>query len=223
MGQRILAVDDNPVMRDIYMHVLGAAGYEVLMASNGSEALKVLEAEDPDLVLLDIEMPIMSGWQLLEIMRARMEWEDIPVLLVTALLEPSALELASTPRYDCYLTKKTTGKDLLQLVEHVLACNGTALAAPESEANRPERPAATEDAESGACEDDREPGSVEKSAGLIWSFALEETDSEMDGRLEALRIRCQEGPTEACSASEADQTEPPEAETAGTHCAQDPK
>jgi CheY-like chemotaxis protein len=121
MGRCILAVDDDSIMREIYARVLGEAGFEVLMARNGTEALKTLEIETPDLVLLDIEMPGTTGWEVLETMRSRVAMRDIPVILVTGLVEPSAAERASRPRYDCYLTKKTTGKELLMLVEQVLA------------------------------------------------------------------------------------------------------
>jgi CheY-like chemotaxis protein len=123
-------------MREIYSRVLSEAGYEVIMAANGTEALKTLETAKPDLMLLDIEMPNLSGWQVLETMRSRVETRDIPVVLVTGLVEPSAVELASKPRYDCYVTKKTTGKELLALVEQVLA-GGPPPAAQEARAASP--------------------------------------------------------------------------------------
>ena len=121
MRKRILAVDDNSVMLDVYMQLLGAEGYEVTLAKDGAEALKALETgENPDLVLLDIEMPNVSGWQLLEIMRKRVDWHEIPVIMVTALIEPSVSEQESHPKYDCYVTKKVTGGELLTLVSQAL-------------------------------------------------------------------------------------------------------
>ena len=104
-------------MLDVYWHLLTEEGYEVTLAKDGSQALKSLEAGDPDLVLLDIEMPDISGWQLLEIMRSRVEWHDIPVIMVTALIEPSDENRETLPEYNLYVTKKTTGKELLLLVE----------------------------------------------------------------------------------------------------------
>ena len=120
VAKRILAVDDNPVMLEVYWQFLTQEGYEVTVAKDGSEALKALEAGDPDLVLLDIEMPNMSGWQLLEIMRSRVEWHEIPVIMVTALIERGATEEGAHPVYDCYVTKKTTGSELLTLVAEAL-------------------------------------------------------------------------------------------------------
>ena len=133
MGQRILAVDDNPVMLDVYWHLLSEEGYEVTLAKDGSQALKSLEAGDPDLVLLDIQMPDISGWQLLEIMRNRVDWHDIPVIMVTALIEPSDENRETLPEYNLYVTKKTTGKELLLLVEQGLDGTLGAWAPPESD------------------------------------------------------------------------------------------
>ncbi len=130
MAKRILAVDDNPVMLDVYIQLLTQEGYQVTVAKDGSEALKVLEAEDLDLVLLDIGMPNISGWQLLEIMRSRVEWHDIPVIMVTALIQPSATGDEPHPGYDCYVTKKVTGRELLTLVAEAL--EGTVGAPVES-------------------------------------------------------------------------------------------
>ena len=127
MTKRILAVDDNPVMLDVYLQLLTQEGCQVTVAKDGSEALKVLEAGNPDLVLLDIEMPNISGWQFLEIMRGRVEWHDIPVIMVTGLIEPSDDSREALPEYNLYVTKKTTGKELLLLVEQAL--DGTLAAA----------------------------------------------------------------------------------------------
>ncbi len=120
MAKRILAVDDNAVILDVYIQLLTQEGYEVTAAKDGSQALKALEAGNPDLVLLDIEMPNMSGWQLLEIMRSRVEWHKIPVIMVTALMESSVSGDGVHPEYDCYVTKKTTGGELLTLVAEAL-------------------------------------------------------------------------------------------------------
>lgn len=131
MGKRILAVDDNPVMLDVYRWLLTEEGYDVTLAKDGSQALNSLEAGEPDLVLLDIEMPNISGWQLLEIMRGRVEWHDIPVIMVTALIEPSDENRETLPEYNLYVTKKTTGKELLLLVEQALDGSLAASALPE--------------------------------------------------------------------------------------------
>ncbi len=142
MTKQILAVDDNPVMLEVYMQLLTGEGYEVTVAKDGAQALNVLEAEDPDLVLLDIEMPNMSGWQLLEIMRSRVEWHEIPVIMVTALMAPSVSDDGGHPEYDCYVTKKTTGGELLTLVAEALEGAVDAPAESPENAGQPAYPSA---------------------------------------------------------------------------------
>jgi len=85
-----------------------------------ADFLQHLPADPPDLILLDVDLPRMSGWQVLKKIRQRVDWHEIPVLMVTALLEPSTAEQERYPRYDCYVTKKKTGQDLLLLVGQAL-------------------------------------------------------------------------------------------------------
>ena len=120
MAHRILAVDDNEIMRQVYMDLLSEEGYDVTVARDGKEGLSALKRAVPDLILLDIDMPDLSGWEVLEIIRATPEWRDIPTIMVTVLPEPPASEEDSYPRHDCYLTKKKTGNDLLALVQQGL-------------------------------------------------------------------------------------------------------
>jgi len=195
MGKRILAVDDNGVMRGIYSRVLGEAGYEMSMARDGAEALKILEAEEPDLVLMDVEMPKLSGWEVLAIMRNRVEWQHVPVIMATGLLEPSATELASLPRHECYVTKKITGKELLELVERVLAAGSAAQAAREPEPWEAERALAAEKETEGlapptvAAEEDPAAGRPR----AVDPAHAEETDMERGGRLAANQQHSDDG------------------------------
>ena len=120
MKKRILAVDDNPMMRQVYERVVSDAGYDVTVVRDGIEALRTLEAETPDLILLDIDMPNLSGWEVLEIVRKDRRWEETPIIMVSALPEPVHGGRAASLEYNCYVTKKKTGKDLLILVEQAL-------------------------------------------------------------------------------------------------------
>jgi CheY-like chemotaxis protein len=181
-------------MRGIYARVLGEAGYEMSMAKDGAEALTILETEEPDLVLMDIEMPKLSGWEVLAIMRNRVEWQDVPVIMATGLLEPSATELASRPRHECYVTKKITGKELLELVERVLAAGSAARAAREPEAWEAERPVATEkETESLAPPEAAEEDMPEGQSSVAAAPDSEETDMERGWRLEANKRHSNEG------------------------------
>ena len=80
MGKKILVVDDEPAFVSLVDQVLTQKGYEVLKASNGQEALRLLFAHKPDLVLLDVVMPRMDGWQTCSRIR---DISDVPVVILT--------------------------------------------------------------------------------------------------------------------------------------------
>jgi class 3 adenylate cyclase len=84
---RILVVDDNEVNRDMLSRRLGREGYSVDTASNGREALEKLESQDFDLVLLDIVMPELDGFAVLQRIRANPRWKEIAVIMISALDE----------------------------------------------------------------------------------------------------------------------------------------
>jgi DNA-binding response OmpR family regulator len=80
----IFVAEDNPALRKGLNLALQARGYSVRAASDGQEVLSLLEEERPDLLLLDVMMPGMSGLEVLRRIRADERWSDLPVLLVTA-------------------------------------------------------------------------------------------------------------------------------------------
>ncbi len=79
----ILIVDDEENIRALYKEELADEGYDVLLASNGYEALEVLDAHQPDAIILDIKMPGMDGVNLLKLIKERKE-NDIPVIICSA-------------------------------------------------------------------------------------------------------------------------------------------
>ena len=81
---RILIVDDEPFNVDYLQQELEESGYELITAGNGQEALEIIQAEFPDLVLLDIMMPIMDGFEVLSRIKAEEETRDIPVIIISA-------------------------------------------------------------------------------------------------------------------------------------------
>jgi DNA-binding response OmpR family regulator len=98
---RVLVVDDDPVLRETLEEVLAAEGYDVEAASNGLEALSVLPGWHPDLIILDLIMPIMDGWRFRAEQRLTSS-ADVPVLVLTshwdAAHASSGLEAAETVR-----------------------------------------------------------------------------------------------------------------------------
>jgi two-component system chemotaxis response regulator CheY len=112
---RILVVEDDDGIRELVDVVLSGAGYEVLTASDGAAALQVLGQARPDLVLLDMRMPIMDGWEFARRYRARPE-PHAPIVVLTAARD--AAERAAEIDANGYLGKPFDVQELLTLVSH---------------------------------------------------------------------------------------------------------
>jgi len=102
---KIMIVEDDAFVMDIYLTKLGQEGYEVLAAENGAEALKKLEKETPDLILLDIIMPFVDGLQVLKKIKSEERLKDIPVVLLTNLSQKEDINEGLGLGADDYLIK----------------------------------------------------------------------------------------------------------------------
>jgi len=80
----ILVVEDDPALREMLTMVLEEEGYTIIQAANGQEALEQVQFVTPALILLDLMMPVMDGWQFLEFIREKAELQKLPVLLLSA-------------------------------------------------------------------------------------------------------------------------------------------
>ena len=121
-GQTVLLVDDNEQnleLLEIYMEDL--PHLRVITATNGLEAMTKVAQESPDLVLLDIMMPKMSGFEVCKRIKADPKTRDIPVVMVTALNEPSDIERAAECGTDDYISKPIERRALVNLVRNLLA------------------------------------------------------------------------------------------------------
>lgn len=83
MAQRVLVVDDDPIMHRVLMHYLERNGYEILSAINGREAIDLARRELPELIVLDVRMPDMSGLAALRTLKESEATASIPVIVVT--------------------------------------------------------------------------------------------------------------------------------------------
>ncbi|MBL8851455.1 MAG: response regulator [Planctomycetaceae bacterium] len=102
---RILIADDLQQNRELLEAYLADEGHEILMAADGRETLDVALQQQPDLVLLDIMMPKLSGYEVCQRLRQDPRTKDIPVLMVTALKEMGDIEKAVAAGADDFLTK----------------------------------------------------------------------------------------------------------------------
>ncbi|MBC7288053.1 MAG: response regulator [Armatimonadetes bacterium] len=116
MAAKILIVDDAPDFVFAVRNFLEDLGYEVVEAYDGQEALQVIEREQPDLVLLDVIMPIMDGWETLSAIRKRPGCEDLPVVMLTGLDQPQHIAESYGRGCTDFVVKQATDYDQLALV-----------------------------------------------------------------------------------------------------------
>lgn len=119
--KKILAVDDDKFIVMVIRVNLEFEGYEVVEAYDGVQALEMIESEKPDLVVLDIMMPEMNGWDVLSRIRENPETEDLPVIMLTALAQDRDIEEATLRGADVYLTKPFEPEELILTVKRMLA------------------------------------------------------------------------------------------------------
>jgi two-component system, OmpR family, response regulator VicR len=117
----ILCIEDEPEMIDLMRLILGRRGFTVKGAAGGIEGLRMIRAERPDLVLLDLMMPDMDGWEVYQQMKADENTKNIPVIVVTAKAQSIDKVLGlHIAKVDDYLAKPFSPQDLLSSVEKVL-------------------------------------------------------------------------------------------------------
>jgi DNA-binding response OmpR family regulator len=121
---RILIADDNPQGVELLEAYLTGCGYEIATAMDGEETLRKVKEWHPDLVLLDIMMPKISGFEVCKRLRADAQTRAIAVLMVTALDQPSDGERAVDVGTDDFLTKPINKNELLLRVRSVLKSRG---------------------------------------------------------------------------------------------------
>lgn len=119
MPKKILACDDEKHIVRLVQVNLERAGYEVVTASDGKEALEKVEAETPDLVVLDVMMPYMDGFEVLQNMRRNPITRDIPVIMLTAKAQDADVFKGWQSGVDCYLTKPFNPMELLSFVKRI--------------------------------------------------------------------------------------------------------
>ena len=119
--KQILCIEDEPEMIDLIRLILGRRGFEVVGAAGGKEGLEKLREQPPELVLLDLMMPDMDGWEVYQQMKADEKTKDIPVIVVTAKAQSIDKVLGlHIAKVDDYIAKPFSPQDLLNSVEKVL-------------------------------------------------------------------------------------------------------
>jgi CheY-like chemotaxis protein len=112
-GWRILAVDDEPDNLNLLADLMEFQGANVKRTENAQQALTALDEYNPSVILLDLSMPGVDGWELHRRLRTRSELADIPIIAITALAMPTDVERASAEGFDGYITKPFRVQTLL--------------------------------------------------------------------------------------------------------------
>ena len=121
-GKRVVCIEDEPEMIDLVKLILSRKGFQVVGAMGGREGLEAIHREKPDLVLLDIMMPDMDGWEVYQRMKADETTKTIPVIMVTAKAQSIDKVLGlHIAKVDDYITKPFGPQELLESGEKVLA------------------------------------------------------------------------------------------------------
>ncbi|HRQ32361.1 MAG TPA: response regulator [Anaerolineales bacterium] len=121
MKKSILCIEDEAEMIDLMRLILSRKGYNVRGASGGAEGLQMIRDEKPDLILLDLMMPDMDGWEVYQQIKAEESSKDIPVIIVTAKAQNIDRVLGlHIAKVNDYIAKPFTPQELLHSIEKTL-------------------------------------------------------------------------------------------------------
>ncbi|EHK53133.1 response regulator [Allomesorhizobium alhagi] len=120
---RILLVEDNEMNRDMLSRRLSRRGFEVLIAENGQSGVELTISERPDLILMDMSLPVMDGWEATRRIKADPATSRIPVIALSAHAMTSDREMALAAGCDDYDSKPVDLSRLVMKIEQLLAAN----------------------------------------------------------------------------------------------------
>ena len=120
MAEKILIVDDEPDIRKLLEFRLKTAGYEVITAKDGKSALKKAGEDSPDLIVLDVIMPDMNGFEICRLLKKSDRTKDIPVIMLTVLAHEEDLSKGLEKGASCFMSKPFNIIDLLAEIKTIL-------------------------------------------------------------------------------------------------------
>jgi len=121
MSKRVLVIEDQEDNRRIVRDLLTASGYELIEATTGEEGLELAERERPDLILMDIQLPGLDGYEVTRLIKANPELHRIPIIAVTSYALSGDDQKAAAAGCDGYVTKPFSPRVLLAKIREYLA------------------------------------------------------------------------------------------------------
>lgn len=113
MKKKVLIVDDDPSIVEVLKIRLKASGFDPISAANGKEGLKKASEEHPELIILDVIMPEMNGFETCQNLKKDPKTRDIPVIMLTSLSKEKDLDKGLEKGADCFITKPFNSEDLM--------------------------------------------------------------------------------------------------------------
>jgi len=120
MASKIVVIEDDPVIQKLITQTLLREGYEVVTASDGSAGLRTVKETNPNLVVLDISMPGLDGYQVCQYLRSDPATANLPIIMVTAMARPADQRRGFDLGADDYLPKPFALTDLITRVQSLL-------------------------------------------------------------------------------------------------------
>lgn len=117
----IVIAEDNAPILNLNRRILEGFGYDVLTAINGLEAWYILEGQHVDLAIVDIDMPTMNGFELIELIRSSNKHNDLPILVLTTDITPDSRKISMELGVDLYVVKPMGTNELCLTVEKLLS------------------------------------------------------------------------------------------------------
>jgi DNA-binding response OmpR family regulator len=124
MSKKVLIVDDEPGIIVALQFLMEQNGYATMVAFSGEEAMESVAKHHPDLMLLDIMLPVVDGFEVCQRVRENPDWNDIRIVLVTALGNEANVTKGLDLGADAYVTKPFSNADLVAKVKELLECHG---------------------------------------------------------------------------------------------------
>ncbi len=120
MPKKVLIVDDEPSIIVPLQFLMEQSGYETRVAFSGEEAMETIAAAHPDLILLDIMLPIIDGFEVCQRVRENPEWDDIRIILLTAMGSESNIAKGLALGADAYITKPFSNAEVIAKVKELI-------------------------------------------------------------------------------------------------------
>lgn len=119
-GKKILVVEDDALIRELVKINLEAAGFTIVLATDGFQGLEMARTENPDLIVLDIMLPKMDGFKVCRILKFDDKYKHIPIIMLTARIQEVDKETGFKTGADAYMTKPFDPEELIKKINQTL-------------------------------------------------------------------------------------------------------